>query len=241
LVIWVGNFDGSPNPAFVGIETAAPLFFRIADALPLITPESHDQFFYPPNTLKKISVCTASGHLPNVWCPQRSQTWFIPGKSPIKVSTLHRPVMIDNRTSRAACPPYDPNITHQEIFEFWDSGMMRLFQEAGMPRKPPPTASCQGAGVLADQEDNPRITSPLRAVNYQIRLSKPKESIALQASAAGDAQMLYWFSGKTYLGSTPSKSGGLAWRPANSGWHSITVVDDKSRSYSRDIQVEILP
>lgn len=241
LVVWVGNFDGSPNPAFVGIETAAPLFFRIADALPLITPESHDLFFYPPPTLKKVSVCTASGHLPNTWCPQRSQTWFIPGKSPIKVSTLHRPVVIDNRTGRAACPPFDANMTHQEIFEFWDSDMMRLFREAGMPRKPPPTASCQGAGVLADQEDIPRITSPLRAVSYQIRLSKPAETIALQATAAADANTLYWFSGKSYLGNTPSKGSGLAWRPSISGWHTLTVVDDKSRSQSRDIQVEIFP
>lgn len=241
LVVWVGNFDGSPNPAFVGIETAAPLFFRIADALPLITPEAHDLFIYPPTTLKKISVCTASGQLPNLWCPQRNQTWFIPGKSPIKVSTLHRPVIIDNRTGRAACPPYDPNATHQEIFEFWDSGMMRLFREAGMPRKPPPTASCQGAGQLANQEDNPRITSPLRAVSYQIRLSKPAETIALQALAAADANTVFWFSGKTFLGSSPSKSSGLAWRPNTSGWHTLTVVDDQGRSHSRDIQVDILP
>src|SRR5262249_2681514 len=33
IVVWVGNFDGSGNPAFVGVETAAPLFFHIADAL----------------------------------------------------------------------------------------------------------------------------------------------------------------------------------------------------------------
>ena len=33
LVVWVGNFDGSGNPAFVGIKTAAPLFFRIVDSL----------------------------------------------------------------------------------------------------------------------------------------------------------------------------------------------------------------
>lgn len=241
LVVWVGNFDGSPNPAFVGIETAAPLFFRIADALPLITPESHDLPIYPPTTLKKISVCTASGQLPNIWCPQRSQTWFIPGKSPIKVSTLHRPVMIDNRTGRAACPPYDADSTHQEIFEFWDSGMMRLFREAGMPRKPPPRASCQGVGQLTNQEDHPRITSPLRAVSYQIRLSKPTETIVLQALAAADANTLYWFSGKALLGSMPSKGNGLTWRPGTSGWHTLTVIDDQGRSHSRDIQVDILP
>lgn len=29
LVVWVGNFDGTPNPAFTGREAAAPLFFRL--------------------------------------------------------------------------------------------------------------------------------------------------------------------------------------------------------------------
>ena len=33
LTVWVGNFDGSANPALVGREAAAPLFFAIADSL----------------------------------------------------------------------------------------------------------------------------------------------------------------------------------------------------------------
>ncbi|GAC1628578.1 MAG: hypothetical protein NVS9B10_18630 [Nevskia sp.] len=33
LVVWVGNFDGQGNPAFVGVQTAAPLFFDLLDAL----------------------------------------------------------------------------------------------------------------------------------------------------------------------------------------------------------------
>jgi penicillin-binding protein 1C len=241
LVVWIGNFDGSSNPAFVGIEAAAPLFFRIADALPLISPAFNDLKFYPPSTLKKVKVCVASGDLPNQWCPHQHDSWFIPGKSPIKVSTLHRPVMIDNRTGRAACPPYDPNSTHQEVFEFWDSSMLRLFREAGMPRKAPPTAGCLHAGIVGQPNDGPKISSPLRAVSYQIRLSRPQESIALQATAAADTDKLYWFSNKAYLGSTQAKGGGLPWRPTSSGWQHLTVVDDQGRSNSRDIQIEVLP
>jgi penicillin-binding protein 1C len=241
LIVWVGNFDSSSNPAFVGIETAAPLFFRIADALPIISANEALSTRIPPVNLKRIKVCTASGQLPNQWCPQQSSTWFIPGKSPIQVSTLHQPVMIDNRTGRAACPPYDINGTHQEVFEFWDSSMLRLFREAGMPRRVPPQANCDNAGVVTDAENAPKITSPLKSVSYQLRLSRPDETIALQATAGGDAELLYWFSGKQFLGSTPSKGAGLPWRPAEAGWHSITVVDDKARSHSRDVKVEIMP
>lgn len=240
LAVWIGNFDGSSNPAFVGIEAAAPLFFRIADALPITLPGEAVPPRLPPRSLKHVNVCAASGDLPNAWCPQLESTWFIPGKSPIKVSTLHRPVMIDNHSGLPACPPYNAATSHREIFEFWGSDMMRLFREAGMPRRTPPVAHC-GSEAAVSEGDAPRITSPLSAVSYTLRLSRPQETIALQATSGGDARMLYWFCDRDYLGNVAANSGGKAWRPGSSGWHTLTVVDDKGRSASRDLQVEILP
>src|SRR5436853_155518 len=38
LAIWVGNFDGSGNPAFVGVQMAAPLFFQVVDAVEAMEP-----------------------------------------------------------------------------------------------------------------------------------------------------------------------------------------------------------
>ena len=83
-------------------------------------------------------MCAASGDLPNAWCPQTVDTWYIPGKSPIRVSQLHRAVAIDVRHGRPACPPYAPETTRFEVFEFWPSDMLKLFREAGMPRRVPP-------------------------------------------------------------------------------------------------------
>src|SRR5205823_6302659 len=34
LAVWIGNFDGHANGAFVGRTAAAPLFFQIIDSLP---------------------------------------------------------------------------------------------------------------------------------------------------------------------------------------------------------------
>ncbi len=118
--------------------------------------------------------------------------------------------------------------------------MMRLFREAGMPRRTPPVAHC-ALDATATEGDPPRITSPLSAVSYTLRLSRPQETIALQATASGDARTLYWFSDRDYLGNVAANSGGKAWRPGRSGWHTLAVVDDKGRSASRDLQVEILP
>jgi penicillin-binding protein 1C len=38
LVVWIGDFEDQGNPSFVGADAAAPLFFRIADALNLQQP-----------------------------------------------------------------------------------------------------------------------------------------------------------------------------------------------------------
>lgn len=241
LVVWVGNFDGRPNPVFIGAKTAAPLFFRIADALPLALPTVADKPDKPPAGLIRIDICAASGELPNRWCPRTRKTWYIPGVSPIRVSNLHRPVLIDTRTGKAACPPFDPQYTREEVFEFWPSDVQRLFRAAGLPRRTPPTVmkSCQ-PNRLSDQSEAPQIRSPLTQVSYHLRLSQPQESIPLSANAASDAQTLYWFADQTLIGQG-SPQATLNWRPGKSGAYRLRVSDDQGRSASRGLRVEFVP
>ena len=239
LAVWVGNFDGKPNPAFVGIKTAAPLFFQILDSLRhqgLLNPKTEVEAM-PPRTLTKVKVCTASGDLPNQFCKNLSETWFIPGKSPIKISTLHRPVYFDNTTNQVVCVA-GAN-TREEIIEFWSSDMLRLFREAGMPRRVPPTLpdKCsQSSNLVLD--DKPQITSPLRGVSYTIRLSKP-ETIALKASHGGQGT-IYWFANNSFIAKSEAGSG-FAWSPQKAGHYLLRAVDDAGQSDSRDVMVEFVP
>ncbi len=236
LVVWLGNFDSRSNPALVGVEMAAPLFFRIADALPLARPADRPAPRLPPSGLTRVAICADSGDLPNQWCPRTVDSWFIPGKSPIRVSTLHRQVEIDIRTGEVACPPYIAGTTRSEVFEFWPSDLARVFREAGMPRKPPPVNRCGAIPAVPDAP--PRITSPLRDVVYTLRRDRPDETIALQATAAADARTLYWFADKALLGSTPARGAGLPWRPDRAGIFALTVVDDLGRSTGRQLTVD---
>jgi penicillin-binding protein 1C len=234
LVVWIGNFDGQGNPAFVGVDAAAPLFFRIADALNLARPAEELPVLSPPRGVSRVSVCAESGDLPNADCPRTVETWYIPGKSPIRVSQLHRAVAIDPLTGRAECPPYVAG-TRFEVFEFWSSDMLRLFRQAGMPRRtPPPLPAC----ASEDPSEAPRISSPLRNVSYALRRSVSRESILLEASAAGDVQRMFWFDGNALIGMRKVSDGALPWRPEASGIHLIRVVDDHGRAAQRDVDVE---
>ncbi|MDF3982981.1 penicillin-binding protein 1C [Luteibacter sp. PPL201] len=239
LVVWVGNFDGSGNPAFIGVEAAAPLFFRIADALRAERPGLAEPVRRNPPNLRRVPICLASGDLPNAWCPQVGSTWFIPGKSPIRVSTVHRPVVIDTRTGKPACPPYDPAHTRTDVYEYWPSDLARVFAQAGMPRRPPPPLpDCQGGGQPPG--DPPAITSPLRGSTYQIRVSRlGHESVAFSATTDASAHALYWFVDDAYLGSVPPGQP-LMWAPERSGRFLVRVVDDQGRSDTREWRVGVV-
>ncbi len=242
LVVWLGNFDGSSNQALVGVDAAAPLFFSIADAL-FATDNAIAVARRQPANAIRLDVCQASGDLPNADCPRTVKTWFIPGVSPIKVSELHRAVMVDSRTGRMACPPYDPHFIRREIFEYWPSDLRRLFAQAGVPRRLPPSpVDCgigdAGAGIA------PKIISPLTGVTYQRRLSRSSDEnsdgITLQAIADGDVETLYWFFDTSYLGASFSGKD-MLWKNAPSGRHTLRVVDDHGRADTRAVTVELVP
>ena len=235
LVVWIGDFSGKGNASFIGVEAAAPLFFRIADALNLARAKEFVPPFAPPPGAGKVTVCAASGDLPNAWCPQTVDTWYVPGKSPIRVSQLHRAVALDSRSGQPTCPPFPAGETRFEVFEFWPSDMLKLFREAGMPRRTPPKLpDC----ATQDVGEAPRIVSPLRNVTYTMRRSNATQVVALEASVASDVRMLYWFDGTSLIGNTPVGTGAFAWRPTAEGSHLIRVIDDRGRSAERDVAVQ---
>jgi penicillin-binding protein 1C len=239
LVVWVGNFDGSGNQAFVGVDAAAPLFFQIVDGVEADRPGIGETELRPPAGVKQVEICLASGQLPNQWCPQKGATWFIPGKSPIRVSDVHRPVTIDDATGQAACPPFAGKRVHLEIYEFWSSDLQQVFAEAGVPRRKPPRNTDCAEALRADGAA-PRITSPLRGSAYVMRLiERGRERVALNATADADAHVLYWFVDDAYVGrGAPGEA--IYWRPPAAGDFRVRTVDDRGRSDERPLDVKLV-
>jgi penicillin-binding protein 1C len=248
LVVWVGNFDGSPNPAFIGVQTAAPLFFSIVDSLRSQGLELAASAQIAPRGLSRVPVCAASGDLPNEHCKDKALTWFIPGKSPIKVSTLHRLVHVDPSTGRAACAR--GATTREEVFEYWSSDMLQLFAQAGMPRRVPPALPRCGAGggsgggevQSRGDADVPQIVSPLRGASYVVRMAQGAGQavpLVLKANAARQGT-LYWFADAAFVG-TSLAGKALEWTPQRAGRVVLSAVDEQGASDSRELTVEYLP
>lgn len=246
LAVWIGNFDGEANPAFIGVEAAAPLFFRIIDALAADPRGIPAVVRAPPRRVTTIDVCAASGDLPNADCPQRAVTLYVPGVSPIRVSTVHRRLTIDKRSGLQACAPFRDEDVRSEVYEFWPSDLQKVFRDAGMPRRSPPDFMPACAGAAAARSAStvagaaPRITQPLRGVTYTLRASRAgEETVDLNAVADGDATEIFWFADQTFIGR--SKPGAaLAWRPPGAGSYVLRAVDDRGRADARELPVSVV-
>lgn len=242
LAVWVGNFNGEGNPAFVGAQVAAPLFFQVVDAIEAQEPSLGEPVRSFPANLATVDVCAASGDLPNADCPRTVPTWFIPGKSPIRVSTLHQGLLIENRTGLRACPPYTTGSTHRVVFEMWGSDMLKLFQQAGLPRRTPPPfdPKCDAHNPETVAAAPPQITSPLRGVVYSLRAQRlGQETITLRATTGAGVRDVYWFVGSSFLGKAPP-GGSLEWKPAAPGSFMVRAVDDQGQADSRLIELAVV-
>jgi len=233
LGIWVGNFDGRANPALVGRTAAAPLLFQIIDSLRAAWPERTVPHNPPAGAnLKRVEFCALSGDLPNQFCTQRVEGWFIPGVSPIKTCDVHREVLVDLATGLRV--PIDDGTRQlkREVYEFWPGDFFTLFEQAGIPRRgPPPFLPETGSELASRFGQKPLIVSP----NNKEILLVSKKTIPLRAKADADVREIFWFAGKQFIGkAAPNQV--LEWTAAT-GDYEVTALDDHGRASSHAIVV----
>ena len=238
LAVWVGNFDATPNPAFVGRQAAAPLFFAVADSLP-VEPAPRPRA--PPErlNLRRVAVCAPTGDLPGPHCPRTKASWFIPGVSPIKVSTVHRAVLVDAETGLRSCRPGAGNV-REEVFELWPSDLEAVFRRAGVAiRRPPPWSPGCGLNTLGATGQPPRIRSPRSTVVYHAPSAAMARAgqgeIEFAATVDGDAKRLFWFVNDRLAGEV-ARGERHFWKP-RPGNFTVRVVDDAGRAAAVSIRV----
>lgn len=230
LVVWVGHFDGSSNPALIGIDAAAPLFMRLVDALRVEGLDPGEMATTPPPDLRRVDVCAASGDLPNAACKVLRPAWFIAGKSPIRESTLHRTVLIDQRTGQPTCIA-GPGV-REEVVANWSSDMAATFDKAGLPLRRLPELNCAGE---VRSVAPPHIVDPQRGVIHLMRLGV-RQPLLLKADSELSGT-LYWFAENTVVGqSRPGET--LEWQPPAAGRYTLRVVDANGLADSRLVTVE---
>src|SRR5213075_745678 len=225
LAVWIGNFDGKRNAAFIGRTAAAPLLFQMIDGLRAMQP-SRPAPHLPASelNLKWVEFCAVSGQLPTPYCPHRTESWFIPGISPITTCDVHREVLVDASTGLRVAQDDGTRTVKREVYEFWPSDLLALFERAGVPRKlPPPFSPTIDNELLSRGGHPPKINLPGSEMTVS-RASTDSAGIPLRAETESGVRKLYWFADKTFLGTCDAHAV-LCWKPAP-GIYQLTALDD---------------
>jgi|HubBroStandDraft_6_1064221.scaffolds.fasta_scaffold31215_2 penicillin-binding protein 1C len=234
LAVWVGNFDGKPNPAFIGRSAAAPLLFQIIDALRASWPEQNEPHSPPPNAnLKRVEFCAVSGDLPGLHCTHRVEGWFIPGISPIKTCDVHQEILVDMATGLRVPIDDGTRQLRREVYEFWPSDLLKLFERAALPRNaPPPFLPGTESEFAARSGNPPKIISPSDA---HATLLGASNEIPLRAKTDADVREIYWFADKNFIGKSRAADV-LGWK-SPPGNYQLIALDDHGRSGSCRVDI----
>ncbi len=210
--VWLGNFNGTGNPVFVGRELAGELLFELVEGLSLnsTTPQ---WMLHRPSSVAQVDVCATSGELPEPYCPHTRKALFLSGVSPRKRCSVHRMV-------------YKDGTSH--VVEVWPSDVLKLFADAGIPRR-------DVEGQASAQGKMPLITSPQQTLTYL--LSPMNDAIPLSAVIDGDSQYAFWFVDALPIARVP-RGETYYWQPAP-GQYTITVTDEHGRSQSVLVRVAL--
>ena len=239
LAVWVGNFDGCRNAAFVGRTCAGPLLFQMIDEMRVSGRACPRRLATPPGAnLQQVEFCAVTGQLPTTACAHRVAGWFLPGISPITPCEVHREILVDAETGLRVSTDDGMRELRRELYEFWSSDLLALFEKAGLPRRrPPPFAPGDGVDAGARLGRPPQIVSPASGQTYAVRAGDALNgTIALRARSEGDVTKLYWFADKTFLGATAARES-FYWRPSP-GTYRIVALDDRGRSSASTVTLQ---
>ncbi len=237
VVVLIGNFDGTPNNAFVGRDMAAPLFFRIVRRIiretgipPALRPA-------PGMNLAKVDICRSSGDIADADCPDKVKSYFIPGVSSIKLSNISRRIPVDIATGLRACR-HTPPQTVMKTYNFWPSDVLQAYAAAGISLKRPPAfkEDCNGMDNNGRNGRPPEIIFPAENTVILSPNGLPQH-VGLKAALDADAEKVYWFADDRLLGS--SRAGETFEAVLQPGLIRLKAVDDLGRS--RDIRIRVKP
>ena len=234
--VWIGHFNGTGNPAFIGRTAAAPLLFEIIRNL---EKKEHFKTKEPDIShlnLAYIDICATSGDIADKLCDNVVKSWFIPGVSPIKLSGIHRQIPINKTTGLRACR-HTPPLTTLQTFEFWPSEIQNIFHLAGIIKKTPPPFENDCLNDIQQSGQPPQIVYPNTDLVQIIQASKKeKATLTLKASTDTDATKIYWFlNNKLHCISKPNEPCII---PIQSGQYDIKAIDDLGRESIKRAKIE---
>lgn len=241
--VWFGDNDKAINPALVGRNMAAPLFFQIYDLMKNSKKYSANQsepvwMSRMGLNIKSVHICSLSKKIKTDNCGHQTEaSLFIPSVSPIETCQMHRKVYVDQSNKKMSCDFFPGSM--EKIVEVWPDDLLDVFRRAGLKKiaLSDRKFSCESAQGLSQTL---AITSPQANIDYliQARQNNFKTKIQLRAISESDSQYLDWFVDKSYIGRS-YKDNTLFFEANHPGVHNVMVTDNLGRSANSQFTVKV--
>ena len=228
--VWVGNFSGEGVPELNGADKAAPLLFRIFNA---IDYDSEEDWYHMPDELSFRYVCSESGKVPGDFCKNQVIDYYIPGISGTTVCDHMKIIFVDPDSAVAFCTSCRPDAGYiKAYYPNYKPEIITYMNENNISylKIPPHNPDCERLMTGL----SPVITSPVHENEYFVDVNDSMQ-IMLSCNAANDVTLVYWYINNKFYKSAVTNEN-IFFQPAE-GKVKISCSDDKGRN--RDIIINV--
>ncbi|MEO9966241.1 MAG: penicillin-binding protein 1C [Reichenbachiella sp.] len=229
--IWVGNFSGQGVQELAGADVAAPLLFKIFNA---VDKESAKDWFAMPRGVNFRHVCSESGKIPSDFCTDEVIDYYIPGLSEYRKCQHMKPIYISSDSTKSYCQTCLPENGYlkalypnysAEILDYYES------EKINYVKIPKHDEKCER--IFADGA--PNIISPVDRLEYLVDKSDSLQ-IMLRCQAANNVDRVFWYINDQFY-SSASANESIYFTP-DEGNIKISCADDKGRNTNIKIDVK---
>jgi 1A family penicillin-binding protein len=210
--VWAGNADNAAMVDVSGISGAAPIWHDLLEEVLKGTPVHG---FATPPGMVQVEICADSGLLPNPYCPHRRREWFIAGRVPQTVCSMHRMVQVDRRSGDLATIATPPEDISEQVGTFLPAEAAEWAYEQKLASGvrfflAEPSA---GAGS-STPEMRIALTQPIDGASYRLVSSVPaaNQRIPITASPVGNLYTVRLYADEQLIASLEGPPYSVLWQ-----------------------------
>lgn len=229
--VWVGNFSGHGVQELTGAEIAAPLLFKLFNA---IDQESAKDWFKMPKGVSFRHVCSESGLPPAEFCDQQIIDYFIPGISDYRTCQHLKNIYTSADSLQSFCQTCLPENGYMKaLYPNYPAELLDYFETEKINYIKIPSHNPTCERVFA--ENAPKITSPVNRLEYFVDESDSLQ-VMLSCQAANNVDRVYWYINDRFYESAGANEN-VYFTPTE-GEVKISCADDKGRNTNVKIKVK---
>ncbi|WP_199907793.1 penicillin-binding protein 1C [Leeuwenhoekiella sp. MAR_2009_132] len=229
--VWAGNADGEGRPGITGIQAAAPILFDVLSILP-----ASPWFQKPFDELVEAELCTQSGNLAGLYCPETKLQWIPKKGTRTEACTFHTQIFLnkegDHRVN-ADCYPLGEMISQSwfSLPPVWEYYYAPLHPEY----KPLPDFEL---GCFRESEKIMEFIYPKRGETILIPkdFNDQQQEVIFKLAHRNPDTIVYWYLDNTFINSTETfHELSLALSP---GSYILSATDSAGNTIKQRIQIK---